>query len=53
MWGGTPAVSGSCVTVRNGSSNGILAPGATTTLGFIANWTGTNAVPAPVTRTTP
>jgi lysophospholipase L1-like esterase len=53
LWGGAPSASGSSVTVRNVDYNGTLAPGATVTFGFIANWTGSNGVPAPVTCTSP
>jgi len=34
--------------VRNLSYNGSLAPNASITFGFLANWNGTNAVPAVV-----
>jgi hypothetical protein len=34
------------VTARNASWNGVLAPGASTSFGFLASWTGTNPVPA-------
>jgi hypothetical protein len=27
----------------------VLAPGAATTFGFLASWTGSNPVPAPIT----
>ena len=42
---------GATVTVQNAEYNGNLAPGATTTFGFLGRWTGTNAVPSPVTCT--
>jgi cellulase/cellobiase CelA1 len=46
LWGGTPTVTGAAVTVQNVDWNGNLAPTASTTFGFIANWTGTNTIPA-------
>ncbi|WP_194244397.1 glycoside hydrolase family 9 protein [Nonomuraea phyllanthi] len=49
LWGGRHTQSGSSVTVRNESYNGALAPGASTTFGFIAN--GTPTTPDPVTCT--
>ncbi|WP_066936478.1 cellulose binding domain-containing protein [Microtetraspora fusca] len=39
---------GSAVSVRNLSWNGALAPGASTTFGFGAGWSGTNAAPSAV-----
>jgi cellulase/cellobiase CelA1 len=48
-WGGTATQSGTAVTVKDAGYNGVLAPGATTTFGFLASWTGTNPVPAPIT----
>ncbi|MEU6711153.1 glycoside hydrolase family 9 protein [Nonomuraea sp. NPDC046802] len=50
LWGGRHTVSGATVTVRNEAWNGALAPGATTTFGFIAN--GTSTTPEPITCTT-
>jgi lysophospholipase L1-like esterase len=47
LWGGTLSASGSSVTVRNASWNGLLAPGASTTFGFLGSWNGTNTAPAP------
>jgi alpha-galactosidase len=44
-WGATYAQTGSQVTVTNESWNGSIAPGATATFGFLANWTGTNTAP--------
>jgi cellulase/cellobiase CelA1 len=44
--GGTLVQSGAAVTVRNLSWNGNLRPNVPTTFGFIANWSGTNEVPA-------
>jgi endoglucanase len=49
LWGGRLTQSGAGVTVRNETWNGALAPGATTTVGFIAN--GTAATPASITCT--
>ena len=45
-WNGTLAQSGAAVTVTNLSYNGSLGSGASTTFGFLANWTGTNSAPA-------
>ena len=45
MWGGTPNQVGADVTVKNVSWNGALAPNASTTAGFLANWNTTNAIP--------
>jgi cellulase/cellobiase CelA1 len=47
LWGGTLSASGSSVTVRNASWNGLLGPGASTTFGFLGSWNGTNTAPAP------
>jgi len=52
-WSAAVSQSGAAVTARNLSWNGSLAAGASTSFGFLANWSGTaNAVPA-LTRTTP
>jgi len=45
-WNGTLTQSGAAVTVTNLSYNGNLGSGASTTFGFLANWTGTNSAPA-------
>jgi lysophospholipase L1-like esterase len=47
LWNGAPTTTGSEVTVRNLTWNGSLAPGATTTFGFLASWNGTNSTPSP------
>lgn len=52
IWNGTLTQSGSAVTVKSLSYNGNLGAGATTTFGFLANWTTTNALPA-LTCTSP
>jgi lysophospholipase L1-like esterase len=44
-WNATVAQSGAAVTARNVAWNGSLSPGGSTTFGFIASWTGTNAAP--------
>jgi lysophospholipase L1-like esterase len=44
-WSSELAQSGSAVTARNVNWNGALNPGASTAFGFIANWTGANALP--------
>jgi expansin (peptidoglycan-binding protein) len=46
MWSATMTVSGSVVTARNVSYNGALAPGASTTFGFLAGTSGTPVAPA-------
>ncbi len=45
-WSATVTSSGSSVTATNAAWNGALAASASTTFGFIANWTGSNGVPA-------
>jgi hypothetical protein len=47
-WNGTGTQTGAAVTVKDAGYNGVLAPGASTTFGFLASWTGSNPVPAPV-----
>jgi mannan endo-1,4-beta-mannosidase len=49
LWGGRHTQTGDAVTVRNETWNGVLAPNAATSFGFIGSWTGTNGVPAAVT----
>jgi lysophospholipase L1-like esterase len=44
-WSATVVQSGLDVTATNADWNGNLAPAASTTFGFIANWTGSNPVP--------
>ncbi|MFC7707185.1 poly(ethylene terephthalate) hydrolase family protein [Micromonospora lupini] len=44
-WNGTLRTSGSTATVRNVSYNGSLAPGGTTTFGFLGSGTPANASP--------
>jgi hypothetical protein len=46
FWSATVTQGGAGVTATNLSWNGSLAPGASTAFGFIANWSGTNGVPA-------
>jgi lysophospholipase L1-like esterase len=45
-WNATVVQRTAAVTAQNLSWNGALAPNASTTFGFLANWSGTNAVPA-------
>lgn len=45
LWGGQLTQTGATVTVRNETWNGVLAPNATTTLGFLANSNGSNGIP--------
>jgi len=48
LWDGSDTQSGSTVTVANESYNGALAPGASTTVGFTATYSGANAAPSSV-----
>ncbi|WP_413775727.1 lytic polysaccharide monooxygenase [Micromonospora sp. RTGN7] len=45
LWNGSYTTSGSTTTVTNAAYNGTVAPEGTTTFGFVANSTGTNALP--------
>jgi cellulase/cellobiase CelA1 len=51
LWNGTYTQSGQNVTVTNESYNGTLAPGASTTIGFTANDSGSNAAPSSISCT--
>jgi outer membrane protein assembly factor BamB len=53
LWNGTQTTSGTGVTVRNVSYNAAIPANGTTTFGFLANWSGANAIPSPVTCTSP
>ena len=53
LWGGTYTQSGNTVTIRNMPYNGNLAPGTTTTLGFLANTSGSSGTNATGTCTSP
>ncbi|WP_308291115.1 cellulose binding domain-containing protein [Micromonospora sp. RL09-050-HVF-A] len=46
LWGGTLTQTGARVSVRDAGWNGALGAGATTSVGFTANVTGSNTVPA-------
>jgi hypothetical protein len=46
LWNGTYTPNGANVAVTNASFNGNLSPGASTSFGFNASQSGTNAVPA-------
>jgi alpha-galactosidase len=46
-WSATVTQTGAAVTATNLSWNGTLAPGASTTFGFIATATATNGIPTP------
>ena len=48
LWDGSDTQSGSTVTVANESYNGALAPGASTTVGFTATYSGANTAPSSV-----
>jgi lysophospholipase L1-like esterase len=50
-WNAATTQSGSAVTARDVGWNGSLAPGTSTTFGFLASWTGSNPVPAALTCT--
>jgi mannan endo-1,4-beta-mannosidase len=45
IWGAVTANTASPYTITNASYDGSLAPNASTTFGFIANWSGTNSAP--------
>jgi chitodextrinase len=45
IWGAVTSNTASPYTITNASYDGSLAPGASTTFGFIANWSGTNSAP--------
>ena len=45
LWNGSYTQSGGNVTVTNQSYNGTLAPGASTTIGFTATYSGSNTAP--------
>jgi cellulase/cellobiase CelA1 len=45
VWNGAVSQSGGRATVTNAAYNGVVAPNAGVTTGFIASWTGTNAAP--------
>jgi hypothetical protein len=51
LWNGDSSQSGADVTVTNASYNGDLAPGASTTIGFIATYSGSNSPPSSVSCT--
>ncbi|WP_442791385.1 CotH kinase family protein [Micromonospora sp. NBC_01739] len=46
-WNATVTSQGSAVTARNVSYNGTLAPGTSTTFGFLGTFGGTNTAPTP------
>ncbi|KAB1128673.1 beta-mannosidase, partial [Micromonospora sp. AMSO12t] len=50
-WNATVTTSGTRVVARNAEHNGSLAPGASTTFGFLGSWSGTNSVPTPTCTT--
>ncbi|MEU8263344.1 cellulose binding domain-containing protein [Micromonospora sp. NPDC048999] len=45
LWGGTYTQSGSSVVVKDAGYNGALGTGASTSFGFLADWSKTNSVP--------
>jgi Glycosyl hydrolase family 12/Cellulose binding domain len=51
LWNGSYTQSGGKVTVTNESYNGTLAPGASTTVGFTATYSGSNTAPSGVSCT--
>jgi hypothetical protein len=51
LWNGSYTQSGGNVTVTNQSYNGTLAPGASTTIGFTATYSGSNTAPPGVSCT--
>jgi cellulase/cellobiase CelA1 len=44
-WGGSVTQSGADVTATNVDWNASIAPGSSASVGFLADWTGTNAKP--------
>ena len=44
-WDSTYSQSGNTVTFRNAGYNGTISPSGNRTLGFLANWSGTNSAP--------
>ncbi|MEJ3745883.1 endo-1,4-beta-xylanase [Actinomycetes bacterium KLBMP 9797] len=53
LWNGTVSTSGSTVTVRPASYNGVVPSGGSTSFGFLGSWTGTNPAPTNITCTSP
>ena len=51
LWDGSYTQSGGNVTVTNESYNGTLAPGASTTIGFTATYSGSNTAPSSLSCT--
>ena len=49
-WGGTATQSGAQVTITNAAWNGALGTNATTSVGFIGSWSGSNPAPTAFTR---
>ena len=49
MWNATPTQSGAQVTATNAGWNAMIAPGGSTSLGFIGSWNGTNTAPTAFT----
>ncbi|MEH1129969.1 endo-1,4-beta-xylanase [Micromonospora sp. CPCC 206061] len=49
LWNGSVTQTSANVAVRNAPYNGALAPGASTSFGFVASWTGSNPAPASLT----
>ncbi|UQU62445.1 cellulase family glycosylhydrolase [Couchioplanes caeruleus] len=48
-WGGTATQTGAQVTITNAAWNGSLGTNATTSIGFIGSWSGSNPAPASFT----
>ena len=46
LWNGSAGQTGAAVTVTNAAWNGALAPGGSTSVGFLGSWTGSNPAPA-------
>ncbi|MEO3858233.1 cellulose binding domain-containing protein [Acrocarpospora sp. B8E8] len=53
IWGARTSGTASPYTITNESYNGTLAPNASTTFGFLANWSGTNNPPTTTCTRTP
>ena len=51
LWNGGYTQAGAAVTVTSESYDGTLAPGASTTVGFTATYSGSNTAPSSVSCT--
>jgi glucose/arabinose dehydrogenase len=49
LWDGVYTQTGSVVVIRNATYNAVIPPNGSLTVGFLANWNGTNGVPSSIT----